>query len=695
MVVATGSESNFGTPYRLLANMLDQFISGHERRERALKEQLAKSNEIQEDSDSDDGSSPPPLLFLQAAFKEKKAAFNAYDQPLEFPSAKNKTERFREWVKELLPTNLEGARVVPVEGQEDTEVEDNDQAESAWKDLEVIHGYPVLDLVHLVGEVFCDADYDAFMATDCLKVNRRMQDLLLRTLLIRTLKAACERHPTVILVDNLQWSDEQSALALHEFIASSDKGFGICCYRSTEASREVENHVFSSIRNACYRVDLPPLKVTEVAELAFHVIGSSHRSILTKEKLSRILTRTQGVPGLVESLVSTLRDELERGSNPNIDDIRIPVRILLVLSFHCHREFKRLFYLFILLSEDLFIKVFFLFDFLALQCQQSILQKFDALDVNLQLLLKTAAAIGTIFSVAALRKIYDTLAFNALLAQSEVEKRRSTSFDKSIHDSINGSVSSISTPRQRSGTIIRYPPQSPRRSDSFSPSSHSTITGHRSSSNSPHTSASGPEASLLSFARSLSVSANVSQKSLPRLSSTYEMFQRNCIESDIDKLVELGMFSPHDFIGVKVLKKTLGNQREILTCDVDTPEIGLHASTWRDARGLSRRGWAAISSTSENESGWSVSTSSTPTHDARDENDISTGPDATLTEIFLTASPQTSKYFKFSHPSIQSKAMRHLVFHDRLIRKHLTVYFNILMFKFSCFKVPRTRCPSC
>lgn len=233
-------------------------------------------------------------------------AFSRFsEEDLDQLSNKSKSSRFKDWIKSLLAK----------------EIECSSEGEKADSKLEVIHGHHVMDIVHLIGELFRE---DIQSSPNRLLVTPRMHQLLLKTLITRAL---CEAFAggSILIVDNLQWCDLPSANALLDFISTAEAGFGVFCYRSTPTSRTEENLAFSTLRGACYCIPLQPLTDSEVSELVYHIIGSQHRSEVTKEKLSRILGRTHGIPGLVEILVTALRDELDRGLNPNIEDIRTPV----------------------------------------------------------------------------------------------------------------------------------------------------------------------------------------------------------------------------------------------------------------------------------------------------------------------------------------------------------------------------------
>ena len=209
-------------------------------------------------------------------------------------------------------------------------------------------------------------------------------------------------------------------------------------------------------------------------------------------------------------------------------------------------------------------------------------QRFDALDANLQLLLKTAATIGNVFSVAALRSIYDTLTATAQLQCSQ------------------SSISLTTIDKEKDATSI-----APHRPKSFT-------------------------------------NFNNIQS---RASAASEMFQRNNFEADILKLMELGMFSSHDFRPVHSLHRTEKKEVEVLE-STDSPEIGIHSMNWHDARGSLRRGWAAIAMGKEIPE-FPLCDALRPVPAAGDE--------GLLSECQISP-PSSGNFYKFSHPSIQSTA---------------------------------------
>jgi hypothetical protein len=314
VVVVSGSESFSNTAYWLLSIIFDQVMCKHKRCEKEesdqgnLPDQPPGSSPTMTDGESYTRPASPMLgVASSVPSMQRLNALNRFSgEDLEQLSNNSKSARFKEWIKSLLAKEVE----YRLEGEE---TESN---------LAIIHGHQVMDIVHLIGELFRE---DVQGSPNKLFVTPRMHQLLLKTLITRAL---CEAFAggSILIVDNLQWCDLPSANALLDFISSAQAGFGVFCYRSSPTSRIEENQAFSTLRGACYCIPLQPLTDSEVSELVYHIIGSQHQSEVTKEKLSRILSRTHGIPGLVEMLVTALRDELDQGLDPNIEDIRTPVR---------------------------------------------------------------------------------------------------------------------------------------------------------------------------------------------------------------------------------------------------------------------------------------------------------------------------------------------------------------------------------
>ena len=356
VVFVTGSESSSNIEHWLISNILDQFMSNHEFNIKKLKEKA----ELERESSSDNSSCPSPLE-SRATWSLRKSAFTTFEplpvqESLSYLRSRSKTVRFRDWLMHLSsiggtgspsltsssatstaspsPRSPPSPAVTSVSESRPQSVGSGISANTNFGELKMIHGYRTLDLVHLVQDIFHDScsltegtsvSSTPASAPALLHFDPRVKDLLLKALIVRTLRAALELSRTVLEVDNLQWCDEQSTQILIDLITSSDSGFGIFCYRKTPNSMETEQKTFVTLRGISQCITLSSLRSTEVSELAYGIMGQPSRSCLNRERLSRIITRTQGIPGLVESLVTALKDETDRGLNPNIEDIRIPV----------------------------------------------------------------------------------------------------------------------------------------------------------------------------------------------------------------------------------------------------------------------------------------------------------------------------------------------------------------------------------
>ena len=209
------------------------------------------------------------------------------------------------------------------------------------------------------------------------------------------------------------------------------------------------------------------------------------------------------------------------------------------------------------------------------------MQRFDALDVNLQLLLKTTAAVGNFFSVATIRNVYDLLSVSTLLPST---------FGASE--------------KERTGSIA----------------SGSVTLNHKPSSN------------------SISITT--------RFSASSDMFLRDNFDGDIAKLVELGMFSVHDFqrivpYGGSYFPRNPSN----VAGSIDSPEIGIHSLLWHDARGQMRRGWMTVGFVRELKR---------DTHFGGGLIRRHSRPRAPIPAASDSAWNVKNTFFKFSHPSVRS-----------------------------------------
>jgi hypothetical protein len=130
-----------------------------------------------------------------------------------------------------------------------------------------------------------------------------------------------------------------------------------------------------------------------------------------------------------------------------------------------------------------------------------------------------------------------------------------------------------------------------------------------------------------------------------RASAASEMFQRNNFEADILKLMDLGMFSSHDFRPVLSICRTEKKEVDISESS-DSPEIGIHSMHWHDARGTLRRGWAVIA----------IAKEMSGTDPCDSPRLIPAAGDEGLVSECRISPPSSCNFYKFSHPSIQSTA---------------------------------------
>ena len=347
--------------------------------------------------------------------------------------------------------------------------------------------------------------------------------------------------------------------------------------------------MFNGIRSNAYSIALPPLTMRQVAELSANILGPLYRSYLNREAISRIFSRTQGNPGLVEGLIQALRLELEEGHTPTIENLRTPG-------------------------------------------QQSIVQRFDLLDPPMQLLLKTAAVVGMVFSLHALRYIYEALAAKNDLATDGAEEQQPL------------------TTRRR--TIEA----STRRSTA-------------------------QQAELVVAAIQLGAAdLNANRDAMG--------FGASILPLNLDKMVDLALFEVTDFVEVTPIHHKRNGPLNVpfeypggdhdnafdeadLSGMSDTPEISAQSIIWQDARGNKRRGWFAIAKDSKEalkEKASDLRKSMKDRTSTHSPSEMTHGSDkkttrltqrrgGAVTESYGVLSVRPGKdFFRFSHPSIQTTA---------------------------------------
>ena len=493
----------------------------------------------------------------------------------------------------------------------------------------MIHGYLVTDIVDLIGDVFHEIIPNINPVVEA--VNRKQRQLLLKTLLVRVMKTAFADRRRILLIENLDKSDIASATVISDFIGSSGNppssyrihlprnltflfplptkeiAFGVITYRPRPPeSRTLEHEVFSGIRSNAYTIALPSLTMRQVAELSAHILGPLYRSYLNRETISRIYSRTQGNPGLSVGLIQALLLELEEGRSPTIENLRTPG-------------------------------------------QQSIVQRFDLLEPPMQLLLKTAAVVGMVFSLHALRYIYEALAANNDLAGDGTDEhpmiftsRRRTMIEaarRSITEGINIQLEIATLQASQIETAIQL--------------SANDFSAKRD--------AMGFGASLLPL--------------------------------NLDKMVDVGLFEVTDFVEVTPIHhKRNGASNSSYTLDVpfeypggdldnaydeneqsgitDTPEISAQSMVWQDARGNKRRGWFSIAKDSKEALKEKTTETRKSTKERGGHSPAEMHPNGTnkatrltqrrggaVTDSYGVMSVRPGKdFFRFSHPSIQTTA---------------------------------------
>ena len=492
----------------------------------------------------------------------------------------------------------------------------------------MIHGYLVTDIVDLIGDVFHEIIPNINPVVE--SVNRKQRYLLLKTLLVRVLKTAFADRRRILLIENLCKSDIASATVVSDFIGSSgdspsshrntstlypyavppplptkEIAFGVMTYRPRPPeSRTLEHEVFSGIRSNAYSIALPPLTMRQVAELSANILGPLYRSYLNRETISRIYSRTQGNPGLSVGLIQALLLELEEGHSPTIENLRTPG-------------------------------------------QQSIVQRFDLLDPPMQLLLKTAAVVGMVFSLHALRYIYEALAANNDIVADGTDEPQP-----------------ILTSRRR--TLME------------AASRRSTVED-------------------INLQLEMSALQDTTIESAIQLSSAHLSAKRDAmgfgaslLPLNLDKMVDLGLFEVTDFVEVTPINQKRNASINFPSSSAvpfeypggdldnafdeadqtgmsDTPEISAKSIIWQDARGNKRRGWFAIAKDKKE----AIKEKATDTRKSMKERSPAemqaSGTNKTtrltqrrggaITDSYGVMSVRPGKdFFRFSHPSIQTTA---------------------------------------
>jgi hypothetical protein len=427
--------------------------------------------------------------------------------------------------------------------------------------------------------------------TSIPNLKARSKALLLKTLIVRVLEHALGDGKVVLWVENLQWSDTLSAQALNDFIAVSKKSFGVFCYRTTLSSHEVEHECFMALRQVMMTTTLKALRSQDIALLAAHFLGHTNRNILNRDTFSRIEARTQRIPGLVEALMKAYKSQLDLG-NHNISIERLRTK-----------------------------------------GQESIMQQFDVLDSHTQSILKNAAAMGLQFSFASL-----------LTVDEAISKNRPSQ-----------ATGGTSNGRSTVGKAGANPTTALRRN-----ASAADETEARFSEEAVAAAAAVAAAFLASGeetpSRRNSTRIDVRKQLWADLMKLENRFL--CPVTDFkplrwEKAADIGSASIEEYSPIAETKKArrMSSVRRALGASVtglheskDTPEIALYALPWTDAQGNWRRSWAAAVM-DKRKMGRRL---------AEQNSSIRQFSQARLNTSFGDKSDFYT-FFKFAHPSIQSK----------------------------------------
>jgi tetratricopeptide (TPR) repeat protein len=107
--------------------------------------------------------------------------------------------------------------------------------------------------------------------------------------LVAHLEATTAGHPTVLIVDDVQWCDPLSLFAL-EVLATAIRRMPVVLLLTLRDDGEVATGVLDRVISRARRVIVPPLTVAELAELAAEVTGRT----LTSAAANRLHDRTAG-----------------------------------------------------------------------------------------------------------------------------------------------------------------------------------------------------------------------------------------------------------------------------------------------------------------------------------------------------------------------------------------------------------------
>lgn len=174
-------------------------------------------------------------------------------------------------------------------------------------DLGVRDGYCVPLLAHLVD----------LPAAQCLPLLSALTSKEIRrratALLAACLEALAERHPIVLVAEDLHWADRASLGLINALAASvaDHRVLILATYRP--APHEEESPLLAGLQGApnCRVLTLERLSRQHSAKIASDVVRQAGETRLPDEWIARIVERSDGVPLFIEELTRTILDKVQ------------------------------------------------------------------------------------------------------------------------------------------------------------------------------------------------------------------------------------------------------------------------------------------------------------------------------------------------------------------------------------------------
>ena len=263
--------------------------------------------------------------------------------------------------------------------------------------------FPLVELIPLLGVVLGKKIRDTRLTANLHPTRRRqLTDAFVLRLLIMGLQDKID----IILIDSLQWCDRQSTRILLRFVYGMKRGIFLgTCRAITEtgapqlqsvketapsgntalASKIVERkrraHYISTFKSFCTNIKINPLDTTEIKILLERIIGrelmQQKPGVLSDANVRKVVERSGGSPFHAAVLAAGLKNALKAGKFYDIQELPAGAHDVIV-------------------------------------------ERFDELKNDNQVVLKTASAIGFKFSVPELKHALDELHFHRAAADLNV-----------------------------------------------------------------------------------------------------------------------------------------------------------------------------------------------------------------------------------------------------------------------------------